>query len=323
LTACDQGAKQKLDLGVLFVVFNRPDTTARVLQRIKEVSPPRLYISADGPRPGRRGDLKNCRAVRKIVDAIDWPCDVQRLYRKENLGCGKAVSSAISWFFEHELEGLILEDDCLPEESFFYFCQELLAKYRHKKKIMHINGNTFHFQCRQAPGEQGAFSYRFTSFPQVWGWATWKRAWAEYDFQMVDWPAEKRRLAFLSRFPAPGNYFQKALHFDRVYEGKIDTWDYQWQYSVLKNNGVAIVPEVNLVSNIGYGDDSTHLKKFDGQRHNLPTRAIKFPLRHPDRICKNNPLDRHYARYMDMTFRPGSILKYLYRHIKPMRRKAA
>lgn len=316
----NQIGKHVLDVGVLFIIFNRPETTEKVFKKIRAAKPLRLYIGADGPREHHPTDKGKCRAARKIVESVDWDCKVKRLYREKNLGCGLAVSNALNWFFEHENEGIILEDDCLPDTSFFKFCHLLLDKYRDDPRVMHINGNTFRYeQNRSSTKKNGNASYNFTSFPQVWGWATWLRAWEKYDFRMESWPAEKRKLSLRKQFPSLGIYFQKSLHFDRVYEGLIDTWDYQWQYAVIKNGGLAVVPEVNLVSNIGYGDDSTHLKKFDGTRHDLENDPIDFPLRHPPNVGTNNSINKHYARHMDMNFNSRNFLKYLYRYIKPLK----
>ncbi len=164
---------------VLFLIFNRPDTTTRVFEAIREARPSRLYVAADGPRADKEGEAQRCLETRKITEAVDWPCEVRRLYREENLGCKLAVSSAITWFFTHEEEGIILEDDCLPDQSFFPFCAAMLERYRDDGRIMMVLGTSL-----LPPGGGPDADYLFTQYFLIWGWATWRRAWEKYDIEM-------------------------------------------------------------------------------------------------------------------------------------------
>lgn len=247
---------------VLFIVFNRPDTTDMVFAEIKKIRPKRLFIAADGPRKNVPEDYKKCAQTREIIKKIDWSCDVKTLFQKENLGCGYGVSTAINWFFDNAEEGIILEDDCVPDKSFFYFCQELLEKYRNNKKIMHISGDNFQYGKKR-----GWSSYYFSEYTHIWGWATWRRAWKFFDFNCVS------------------------------LEQKISNWDKQWYLSVRNKKGLAILPNVNLVSNIGIGDNSTHTKKSIHYA-NLPIKQIDFPLIHPRIILRHRLADLFTNRDM-------------------------
>src|SRR6478736_1770065 len=165
---------------ILFIVFNRPDTTRVVFEAIRKVKPKKLYIAADGIRSKVKSDEENCAKVRAIVNDVDWECDVKTLFHEENLNCGKAPSTAISWLFENEEEGIILEDDCLPSTSFFLFCEELLERYRYDSRVMHIGGNNF----LNGWQKDNDYSYYFSRSGHIWGWATWRRAWNKFDFDI-------------------------------------------------------------------------------------------------------------------------------------------
>src|SRR5688500_1827095 len=169
-----------LNVTVLLVIFNRPDTTRLVFEAIRNARPRRLYVAADGPRPGVAADNANCQEARKIIDSVDWQCEVKTLFREKNLNCGVAPSSAFTWFFQHEEEGIILEDDCLPSQSFFWFCQELLERYRNDTRVMHIGGNNF----LNGWQKDKDYSYYFSRSGHIWGWATWRRAWKHFDFDI-------------------------------------------------------------------------------------------------------------------------------------------
>jgi len=281
---------------VLFLIFNRPDTTARVFEVIRAAGPERLYVAADGPRPGREGEAGLCAETQRIAAAVDWPCEVKTLFRKDNLGCKLAVSSAITWFFENEEEGIILEDDCLPDGSFFYFCEELLDRYRDNEKITHIGGANFQDGiCR------GSASYYFSRYAHVWGWATWRRAWKHYDVLIRSFP-EFKKTGQISRIfsdKSAGVYWMKVLQ--SVYDNKIDTWDYQWQYSAWASDSVAIVPNGNLVSNIGFGRGSTHTADNRNRFSNMPACSLTVPLSHPGALIPDESADaytfkHHYTR---------------------------
>lgn len=230
----------QFDIPILFLIFNRPETTARVFNEIKKIKPKTLYIAADGPR--NLNEEKLCLECRTISEKVDWDCNLKFLYRSENLGCKIAVSEAITWFFENNDMGIILEDDCLPLPSFFTFCKELLIKYKDEEKIMHISGNNF--QLGNDKNEQS--SYYFSRYPHIWGWASWKRAWLKYDIEMKNYP----KLLNNKKFVKYADNFILKL----VYENKLSTWDSQWLYSVNFENGLSILPRYNLVKNIGFSE---------------------------------------------------------------------
>lgn len=270
--------QKPLDTPVLFLIFNRPDTTKKVFDAIRLAAPSKLYIAADGPRETKPSDIENCRETRNILNEINWTCEVHTLFREKNLGCRVAVSSAIDWFFENEEEGIILEDDCLPDQSFFWFCSELLNKYRNNTQIMHIGGSNFQFGRTR-----GEASYYFSRLAHIWGWASWRRAWKYYDVNMESFPEfltqNKISTVFANR--AVQQEWIKSL--TKIYKGA-NTWDYQWAYTIIMNNGYCIIPNENLVSNIGFGAESTtHATDENDKLANIKSLTISN-LIHPAEI---------------------------------------
>ncbi|TVZ25583.1 FkbM family methyltransferase [Gillisia sp. Hel_I_86] len=241
---------------ILFIIFNRPDITSRVFKEIKKQKPKFLFVAADGPRPGVEYDIDKCRKARELVlNGIDWDCEVKTLFRKENLGCGKGVSSAIDWFFENVEQGIILEDDCLPHPSFFMYCETLLNKYKHNENIYAISGDNFQNGIRR-----GDASYYFSHYVYVWGWASWRRAWKHYDFDLGELEELKSNKLF-EKIDKRKNFKEYWLKlFEKVKQKEIDTWDYQWLFTIWKNNGLTVVPNTNLISNIGFSKEATHTK---------------------------------------------------------------
>lgn len=298
---------------ILFLVFNRPDTTQEVFDRIKSIKPSRLFVAADGPRLSKPGEDELCRQVRAIIKrGVDWECDIKVLFRDQNLGCGKAVSGAITWFFEHVEEGIILEDDTLPDLSFFPYCQELLVKYRNSPGVLAISGDNFRLNKKNI-----SHSYSFSRYCNIWGWATWKRVWKLYDFRMNEWP-ELKRQGWLEKI-LQHNYEIKnwTNFFDRTYQGVEDTWDYQLQYLSFKQEGLSIEPSVNLVTNIGFRDDATHTKK--GADHyifgNLSSGSLIIE-RHPKKIKRDKAGDKitFINRYLN-GYRPESYGDFVVRRL--------
>lgn len=276
-----------LQTAVLFLVFNRPDTTAQVFEAIRSARPPRLYVAADGPREGREGEAERVAKVRQIATAVDWPCEINTLFRDNNLGCKHAVSSAITWFFQHEEQGIILEDDCLPHPDFFHFCEENLNHYKDNSRIMAITG--VNFQNGQVRGKA---SYYFSKYNHVWGWATWRRAWSTYDREMTFWPTWKQSESWsnLHAKKVERRYWTKL--FDQTFNNKIDTWDYQWTASVWFHGGLTITPNVNLISNIGFGPDSTHTKSSDSHLANIKTNKLEN-ISHTETISYDTAADNY------------------------------
>jgi hypothetical protein len=273
---------------VLFLVFNRPRTTQEVFNAIRSARPARLYIAADAPRDDHPGERERSAKVREIATAVDWPCDVRTLFREKHLGCGVAVSAAIDWFFEHEDEGIILEDDCLPDQSFFRFCEEMLERYRTEPSVMMISGGFYLGGQYEIAG-----SYFFSKHVDIWGWASWRRAWQYNDPKMTLWP-NLRDSDWLMRIGNGHSDFGEFWTevFDMVHGGRLDTWDYQWVFSCWLQNGLTIVPSRNLVKNIGFGDDATHAKSNAGRLSTQPLETISFPLEHPDAVKRDHVADR-------------------------------
>jgi len=244
-----------LDVPVLMLVFNRLETTAKVFEQVRKARPRHLYVVADGARAHRAGEAQKCESVRRLfLNSVDWPCQLHTLFRTENLGCRKSVSTGITWFFEQVEEGIILEDDCLPDASFFPFCAEMLDKYRDNKQIMHISGS----QLLSQQYEKQQDAYLYARVPYIWGWATWRRAWQLYDAEMEAWP--KFLSNRLNEIDGLGGFLKKKFvkNMQAVYRYELDTWDYQWTFTLWQNRGVSIVPNRNLISNIGFGADATH-----------------------------------------------------------------
>lgn len=285
----------QLKIAVLFLVFNRLDTTKRVFAAIREASPPRLYVAADGPRLSKPDEQEKTNAVRDyIISNIDWQCEIKTLFRNQNLGCKHAVESAISWFFDHEEMGIILEDDCLPNQDFFRFCQELLQYYCDDTRIMTISGDNFQPRQRQ----DAKYSYYFSHYPHCWGWATWKRAWNYYDPTMKLWP-EFRRGEWMKN--AYNNWSEKRYKrkvFQKVYDGELNSWAYLWEFTCLSQGGLTVLPRVNLVSNIGFSQASTHTKASKSSLSNLPTNLIHFPIYHPPFVVRQTKFDNFTYRKM-------------------------
>jgi len=242
----------------LFLFFNRPETTQKVFSAIREARPERLFLAADGPRAALAGDAELCQKTRASVEVlIDWPCEVHRLYREKNLGCRDAVSSAIDWYFSNVEEGIILEDDTLPDPSFFHFATAMLERYRNNPEIMHISGNN-----HQHGRIRGDGAYYASRFAHSWGWATWRRAWKLYDRDMAGFPENWASVSAQCRLAEPiQRWWKMALENTRA--GVVNTWDFQWHYTVMKNKGVCLIPNRNLVCNIGVGADATHMKTKD------------------------------------------------------------
>jgi hypothetical protein len=283
---------QTLTTPVAFLIFNRPATTQRVFDAIARARPPKLLIIADGPRADRPDDRANVAAARSIVERIDWPCEVLKNYSEKNLGCRRRVSSGIDWVFSEVEEAIILEDDCLPHSSFFSYCEAMLSRYRDDERIMHVSGVNFQQGTRRSQS-----SYYFSRIAHVWGWASWRRAWHNYDVNMTAWPDLRFNGIARQLFPDPiqATFWEHML--DDVHGGAIDTWDVQWVLTCWAQGGLSINPEANLISNIGAGDDATHTK-LDAWYMNLPTcdlgEITHAPFFVPNVEADNFTMREHY-----------------------------
>ncbi|MCF2146323.1 glycosyltransferase family 2 protein [Desmonostoc muscorum LEGE 12446] len=271
---------------IAIIIFNRPTKAEQLLQVLRQVQPKQLFVIADGPRPNNSADVELCKATRTIFDHIDWDCKVLTNYAEKNLGCGLRPASGISWVFDHVEEAIILEDDCLPDLSFFQFCQELLEKYRYDQRIMHIAGTSSCIKDDQQP-----YSYGFSRYTLAWGWATWRRAWQYYDFDMKKWDL-LRQTNFLLDILNGDFHAMKSWQtiLETVYDKHDDCWDYQWNFTCWLQGGLTILPSVNLVSNIGI--DGTHTTVDNHPYLYRPTQAMEFPLQHPIAIVRNTKVDQ-------------------------------
>ena len=241
---------------VLLLAFNRPETTRRVFASIRHARPPRLYVAADGPRDGRLGEREACDEVRRLATNVDWPCDVRTLFRERNLGCRDAVYGGISWFFEHEEEGIILEDDVVPTPEFFTFCEGGLTAYRHDTRVGLVAG----FAPRLSSMGRGG-RVRFSSYALIWGWATWRRVWLQYDPRLTEWDSVGQTV-LASQPHANGLFVHTWTHILNAARNEtVDTWDYQLTYLLMRTGMFCVVPGFTLVENGGFGPQATHTKE--------------------------------------------------------------
>jgi len=293
-----------LNTAVLFLVFNRLDTAKQVFEAIRTAKPPRLYIAADGARGSREGEAEKVKAIRDyVLSNIDWKCEVKTLFRDQNLGCKYAVSSAIDWFFENEEMGIILEDDCLPSQSFFWFCEELLERYKDDMRVWHISGDNFQNGIKRGDGD-----YYYSKYNHVWGWASWSSRWKLYDVELDSIIDTK----FLEKtFENKKTLKQWTKTFQTMKGKGVDTWDYQWTFSMWHNDGLAILPNVNMISNVGFGVDATHTTG-NSEFSKLLAHELVL-INHPLNIEKNFEADELTAKIM---FEKKSFLARVVNKIK-------
>jgi hypothetical protein len=276
---------------VVFFVFNRPDTTRRVFEAIRSARPRTLFVVADGARDGKPGEVDLCAVVRKITETVDWPCEVVRDYAERNLGCKQRIASGITRLFEQVEEAIILEDDCLPHPTFFRFCEELLARYRNDDRIGQICGVNF-----QNGSRRGDASYYFSRYNHIWGWATWRRAWKEYDLQMGTWPALRDGDWLYDYLGDPLQFCYWSKKFEKAYAGRISSWDYQWTYAMWAANRLSVIPGMNLVTNIGVTGRSS--EDSDARSMvNIPSGAMEFPLHHPLSFIRDALSDSRFEAF--------------------------
>jgi hypothetical protein len=270
---------------VVFLIFRRPDLTARVFETIRQAQPAKLLIVADGARNEEEAIL--CQQTRAVTEQIDWDCEVLRNYSDVNLGCRQRISSGITWTFEQVEEAIILEDDCLPHPSFFSYCENLLDYYRDDERIMVISGDNFQDGNQRTP-----YSYYFSKYNHCWGWATWRRAWKHWHFNPETWI--EFRDTGLIKFICDDSYEEKywTQVFNTLFlEGKPNTWDYPWTFACWSQSGLTALPNVNLVSNIGFGAGGTHTFG-DSHLANMAVEDIG-EITHPPFVVRHIEGDRY------------------------------
>lgn len=278
----------QMTTAVAFIIFNRPDTTELVFAEIAKAKPPKLLVVGDGARPDRPGEAERVAAARAIIKRVDWDCEVLTNFSEINLGCKRRVSSGMDWVFEQVEEAIILEDDCLPDPTFFRFCQEMLARYRHDQRVGMVIGTNFQFGHRRNDN-----SYYFSKYSFIWGWASWRDRWSEsYDVTMAKWPIirDEAWLRDMVINASEVEYWQYL--FDLTYRGEIDTWDYQWFFANWLEGRSSIVPTENLISNIGHGEYATHTTQGDSHLANMARGQISFPITHPPGFFKDIQADQ-------------------------------
>jgi len=288
---------------ILFIIFNRPDSTQQVFNLIRKVQPKYFYVSADGPRENNLNDIEKCRLTREIISGVDWHCELKTFFREENRGCGRGPAEAITWFFEQVEEGIILEDDCVPHPEFFNFCEILLKRYKDNPLILSISGSNF-----QNGNIRGKASYYFSIHNKIWGWATWRRTWENYDYLLNNITLEEfvSILKNLFSHKAERNYWLKVFNFSKDTHKHNSAWDFQFMFLQWKLGGLTITSNTNLVKNIGFTDDATHTRWGSNNPHFKRKVAPIYPLVHPDSIKRDIQADDFYfMKYV----RPKNILR--------------
>jgi hypothetical protein len=271
---------------VVLFVFNRPSFAHQLFSVISRIKPPELFIFADGPRLNNYEDIALCKQTREVFKHINWPCKVERVYSKSNIGCRECIPRGLNQVFDSVKECIILEDDCIPQPSFFEFCEILLEKYRYNPKVMTIGGHR-----SDGPNEFLSNSYFFSKYPSIWGWATWRDRWQKYDLLMPEW-SQLRNTNWLNNiFSSNHEVAYWHRYFDKVQDG-LDMWDYALFFTCWLNEGLSIRPKVNMISNIGFGSDATHTKSEEHLNIFSKPTNITFPLVHPTNIEIDEEADK-------------------------------
>lgn len=306
---------RQLEVPIIFIFFNRKELALKAFDEIGRVKPQKLVLVSDGPRQGKTGEPEVVAEIRQCIEQqIDWECDIQKLYAEENMGCRARISSAISKVFEQEEMAIIVEDDVIAMPSFFYFCEELLVRYKDVPAISYITG---HKVCEDYDIEE---SYIFSRHPNIWGWATWKRAWSKYNDSIDDWYQIKNSSILEEYYNKKiGKIYKKVL--ETAYTGEVDTWDYIWTAACVKTNSVGIVPKYNLIRNEGFGDENaTHTGGMSPYR--FSRRELEFPLQHPKEIKRDEEYDRIALRQMEKEMqKPPIYVRAISKLVRTIRKK--
>lgn len=285
---------QASKIPVLIIIFNRKQKVQELINSLRQIKPKNIFVAADGPRPNNSEDKEKCIECRDVLKEIDWECEIHTKFSDENLGLSINMEEAIDWFFENVEMGIVLEDDCIPNQDFFVFVEELLNKYKNEEQIMLISGTNFHGK----ENLKGA-SYYFSNYANIWGWATWKRAWKHYDkgTKHLDEFLSKNKLSEVFPDKKQQEFWTKSFtntHKDKFGNDRL-TWATTWTYSVFRQKGISIVPNVNLVQNIGYGEDSTHTAG-SGRTWSIKTQELKEII-HPEKIAVDKKADyKHFKK---------------------------
>lgn len=295
-----------LNTPVAFIIFNRPDTTKEVFEQIRKAAPEKLYLISDAPRAEREDDIIKVEETRKYVEEhVDWDCKVYKNYAETNMGCRDRVASGISWVLKQEERTIILEDDVVPAQEFFRFCQEMLEAYEDNPRVMMVSGTNLLKNYRMST------PYTFSCFSSIWGWATWRRAWEKYDIDVADWP-EVKKAGTMKKVQNGLAYLFLKRNIDSVYTKKKDTWDIQWDYCRHKCHGLGIVPRENLICNIGFGrEDATHTS--GNSEEDFSYGNMQFPIE------KNVPVKRdvlYDQAYIKKYFGVRKVINFIKKKVK-------
>ena len=279
-----------LNVPIFFCTFNRLDCTKKVFEQIQKIKPKKLYLASDGPREDVQGEEEKVRSVREyLLQNINWECEVHNNFSEKNMGCGRRMSSGITWAFENEDRLIILEDDCLVDQSFFRFCQDMLELYYNDERIGSISGH------RVLPELEMQDSYLFSAFFDCWGWATWKRVWEKYDFDIMSWP-EKSVLKYMKKIMNRQAIKSFKNCFNGVHTHTLDSWAYQFGYLMFRNRTLVVIPEKSMVKNIGFGDNATHTKNQPVGIVIDRSYEMEFPLKHPSKVIRDKTFDKIYVK---------------------------
>jgi hypothetical protein len=308
---------------VLFV-FSRREVTRRNIAALRSVAPPHVFVVADGPRPGRPEDDDNCQAVRAVVDEIDWPCTIEKRYAETNIGLEASVELGLDWVFSKVDRAIVLEDDCIPDPTFFRYCEDLLERYADDRRVWQVGGDA-HTVPAKVFGED---SYAFTTWASVWGWATWADRWqahrAEFDRDhagAAERVRESPRTAPARRKvpvrPADGALVTSAAlrHFTFVAgeeNGDAYGWDHHWWVTIMSRSGLSTTPAVTMIENDGYGEGATHTR---AEKAPVPARPMPMPLRHPQTVSLNTDVERELELVLLRT--DGRLSRLVRKVIRP------
>ncbi len=276
---------------VVLIIFNRPNHTERVFEAIRQAKPSKLLVIADGPRVNRTDDHQKCAAARAIIERVDWDCDVLKNYSDINLGCDPRIIDGLNWVFDIVEEAIIIEDDCVPHPTFFPYCEELLERYRDDERVMNISGQNVLFGRKRTE-----YNYYFSRFTLCWGWATWKRAWQHFDVDLKLWPEirDRKFMKDILEDPYAVKVWERTVQM--LYDGQLTGWDFKWIFACWMQNGLCLVSDRNLVTNIGYGAEATHIHDENDPYIKMATEAMTFPLKHPPFISRDLEADKFTQR---------------------------
>ena len=293
---------------IALIIFRRYEATQKVLASLRQVKPRQIFVIGDAPRPHKAGEAEEVERTRQLIETIDWDCKIKTNFATENLGTWKRIPSGLDWVFQQVDRAIILEDDCIPDTSFFPFCQTLLERYVDEPRVLTITGNNFQFGQQRTP-----YSYYFSRIHHSWGWATWRRAWQYFDFDMTLWPTVRDEGFLRQLWPQEPDYQFWSNNFEGAYVGRIQSWDVRWTLACWLQHGLTITPEVNLVTNVGFDQFATHTLNPKNPAANLPAQSIEFPLKHPPCFIRQSAADNHTQQQIFAPRLPTRIQRRLAR----------